>query len=156
MYADVHAEYFASASSKAKSLGGAVVLFKRWAQGRHMMDAPDGINGFFISMLFAYMLERGGQLSISMDTNQMFRAALAALAKPGFIKKGLYASGKPEEASEWQRAFKNVFIGPCGHVNIMSRISQSALDELIHEATVSTLELKKSGQSIFSLSLIHI
>ena len=154
MYADVHAEYFASASSKAKSLGGAVVLFKRWAQGRRMMDAPDGINGFFISMLFAYMLERGGQLRISMDTNQMFRAALAALAKPGFFKKGLYASGKPEEASEWQRAFKNVFIGPCGHVNIMSRMSQSAVDELIHEATVSTLELKKSGQSIFSSVLL--
>lgn len=154
MYARMHAQFFAAASKKAKSLPGAVVLFKRWAQGRRLLDAADGVSGFFISMLFAYMLERGGQLSSSMDTSQMFRAAINALAKPGFFKKGLYASGKPAEAGEWQRAFANVFLGPCGHVNIMARMSASAVQELIHEAMVSASELKRSSHSAFSNVLL--
>ena len=37
MYARMHAQFFAAASKKAKSLPGAVVLFKRWAQGRRLL-----------------------------------------------------------------------------------------------------------------------
>ena len=154
MYGELHAQYFAAASKKAANLPGAVVLFKRWAQGRRLLGAPDGVNGFFISMLLAYMLEQGGQISSNMDASQMLRAALGALAKPNFFKKGLYCNGKPAEANAWQRAFSHVFLGPCGHVNIMSRMSESAVKELIHEASVSTEELKKSSSSVFGNVLL--
>lgn len=150
MYADLHARYFAAASAKAKSLPGAVILFKRWAQGRRLMDGADAMNGFFVSMLFAYMLERGGELSTSMHSNQMFRAALATIANPNFFKKGLFANGQPTEVDEWRQAFSNVFLGPCGHVNFMSRMSSNAVDELVHEAALSLAELKKSDHSAFS------
>lgn len=150
MYANVYAQYFAAASAKAKSLPVAVLLVKRWAQGRRLMDGVDGVNGLFISMLLTYMMEQGGQLSTSMEANQMFRAALAALASPGFFKKGLFVCGRPEEADEWQATFPHVFLGPCGRVNFMARMSPSAVAELIHEATLSSAELKKSNHSAFS------
>ena len=147
MYSEAHAKYFAEASAKAKSLPGAVIVFKRWAQARKLLDVPGGINGFFISMLLAYMAQKGGQLSSSMDINQMFRAALNGLAKPEFFKKGLFMHSKPAEVAEWHGAFSHVFLGPGGHVNIMARISDSAVKELIYEATVSAAALKKSGPS---------
>lgn len=154
IYGEVHAQYFAKASARASSLTGAVVLFKRWAQGRRLLGAPDGMNGFFISMLLAYMLDQGGQLSSSMDASQMLRAVLTTIAKPTFFKKGLFANGKPEEANVWQRSFSYVFLAPCGHVNIMTRMSDSAVKEIVHEASVSMEALKKSSNSMFEHVLL--
>ena len=110
MYARMHAQFFAAASKKAKSLPGAGACYS--SDGRReggCWTQRMASCGFFISMLFAYMLERGGQLSSSMDTSQMFRAAINALAKPGFFKKGLYASGKPRRSGRVAARFRKRF-----------------------------------------------
>ena len=150
MFTEEHARYFQKAASVAEHLEDACVLMKVWAARRGMLGAPDGFTGFVLSMLLAHLVSTGGKLSPLMDALQLVKGALILLSDPVVVSRGFWADDAARKnVAAWRNSFPLVFLGPCGCVNIGSRISKSALAEFIHEAALSSAVLERGGRMAF-------
>mmetsp|Transcript_27593 Transcript_27593/g.44198 ORF Transcript_27593/g.44198 Transcript_27593/m.44198 type:complete len:1100 (-) Transcript_27593:1628-4927(-) len=158
MFYDEHAKYLRDAAATAEYLEDACVLLKVWAGRRGLLGAPDGFNGFVLSMLMAYLVSTGGKLSPLMDALQLVKGALTLLSNHAVLSAGLWAGAQKKNAADWRSGFPLVFIGPCGLVNIGARVSKSAVAEFVHEAALSAAVLERGGRTAFEqvfLSSLH-
>lgn len=149
MFLDVHAKYLQDAAASAEYLEDACVLLKVWAARRGLLGAPDGFNGFLLSMLMAHLVTNGCKLSPAMDAQQLVKGALKILSEPGVMSGVFWAGEKTKNMAGWKNAFPFVFIGPCGCVNIGARVSKSAVAEFVHEAALSAALLQRGGRTAF-------
>ena len=139
----------------------------------------DGITGFFLSCLLAHMVETSDALSPAMDTNQLVQGFFVTLATakknssgiansrtngsnkssgelesssiPNYFTGGVFCDSELDEETKksWIGAFKVVFLSPCGSLNLASRISQGAIEELVQEAVKSSEVLEQAGRNAF-------
>lgn len=149
MFFDEHAKYMHDAAAAAEYLEDACVLLKVWAAKRGLLGAPDGFNGFVLSMLMAHLVSTGGKLSPLMDALQLVKGALTLLSNPAVLYGGFWAGAQKKHMADWKSVFPLVFIGPCGSVNIGARVSKSAVAEFAHEAALSSAILERSGRTAF-------
>ncbi|ACO64866.1 predicted protein, partial [Micromonas commoda] len=149
MFMDEHIKYLRGAAETAEYYEDACILLKVWAAKRGLLGAPDGFNGFVLSMILAYLIRSGGKLSPQMDAQQLVKGALSFLSNPATLKAGFTATGVKQNVASWRSMFPFIFVGPCGYVNIGARISRSAMDEFIHEAARSSSLLERGGRTAF-------
>jgi U3 small nucleolar RNA-associated protein 22 len=149
MFFDEHAKYLQDAAAAAEYLEDACVLLKVWAARRGLLGAPDGFNGFVLSMLMAHLVSTGGKLSPLMDALQLVKGALTLLSNPAALAAGFWAGAHKKHQAEWKGVFPLVFVGPCGAVNIGARVSKSAVAEFVHEAALSSAILERGGRTAF-------
>ena len=149
MFFDDHAKYLQDAASTAGYLEDACVLMKVWAARRGLLSAPDGLNGFVLSMLMAHLVSTGGKLSPLMDALQLVKGALTVLSDPAVFSGGFWAGAQKKNVADWKSVFPLVFVGPCGAVNVGARVSKSALEEFAHEAALSSAILERGGRTAF-------
>ena len=149
MFMDEHIKYLRGAAETAEYYEDACILLKVWAAKRGLLGAPDGFNGFVLSMILAYLIRSSGKLSPQMDAQQLVKGALSFLSNPATLKAGFTATGVKQNVASWRSMFPFIFVGPCGYVNIGARISRSAMDEFIHEAARSSSLLERGGRTAF-------
>ena len=148
MFMDEHIKYLRDAAEMAEYYEDACVLLKVWAAKRGILGAPDGFNGFVLSMILANLV-CSGKLSPQMDAQQLVKGALSLLSNPATLKAGFTATGVKQNVASWRNMFPLIFVGPCGYVNIGARISRCAMDEFIHEAALSSSVLERGGRTAF-------
>ena len=172
-------EWVQNIYKEVKFLGAASILIKAWASRRRLFDySNDGITGFFLSCLLAHMVETSDALSPAMDANQLVQGFFVTLAiakknssgitsktsssskiigelesgnNPNYFTGGVFCNPGLDEDTKgsWLRAFNVVFLSPCGSLNLASRLSQGAVEELVQEAVKSSEVLEQAGRNAF-------
>lgn len=126
-----------------KDLGEALLLFKVWAQLRSSIYTHDGLNGFLISIIMAYLTTEfgGNRIKKSMTAMQIFRVTLDFIANSRLWDKGLSlrpldeSDVSKEERKQHLQSFGVAIWDSSGYFNLAFRMARSAFKELRDEAT---------------------
>lgn len=60
-----HAQWLKRVSENVPHFSAAVVLLKAWMRQQRLNEGSDGVSGFFLTMMLAYVLEKGQAVSFS-------------------------------------------------------------------------------------------
>ncbi|EKX49904.1 hypothetical protein GUITHDRAFT_104301 [Guillardia theta CCMP2712] len=147
----LHAEF-----SRCQALVDAALLLKVWVRQRCLDSAWDGLNGFMLSMLLVYLVQNR-TISRGMSSYHMLRAAFVFLSKRENLESGVHltpteeAKISVEEAmEEFRGRYPAVLLDQSLAVNVLSRLSHSAVSELTHEARAALLCLEHDLRDGFS------
>ena len=147
----LHAEF-----SGCVALAETATLLKVWLRQRSMNSAADGINGFILSAVLLYLVQKR-QISRSMSCYHMLRAAFVFLSKAENLTGGVHltpaadAKISPTEAlTEFVGGGQPVLLDDSLALNLMGRVSASALKEVQHEARAALLCLEQDANNGFA------
>eukprot|EP00850_Spirogloea_muscicola_P014641 SM000106S13989 [mRNA] locus=s106:344809:353218:- [translate_table: standard] len=141
------------------ALAQAIMLLKVWARQRSFHDAPDGLNGFLLSVLACHLATTAGgaRVTTHMTATQIFRVVIDALASPAFFARGIYLQA--EEGTEakisaqakqgMMIAYPVVICDTLEAVNLASRVTTTALLEVQQEARAALAMLAHPSESSF-------
>ena len=147
----LHAEF-----ANCAALAETATLLKVWMRQRSLLAAPDSFNGFTVSMLLLYLVQHR-RISRAMSCYHMLRAVFVYLAKKDALEAGSYltpapdASAAPAEAlAEFVGNGQPVLLDDSLAVNLLARVSPSALAEVQHEARAALLCLEQDSNNGFA------
>ncbi|KAJ1388814.1 Zinc finger, GRF-type [Sesbania bispinosa] len=131
-----------------KELREALILLKVWARQRSSIYVHDCMNGFFISVILAYLASKQ-QISKSMKATEIIRITLNFIATSESWSRGLYfpKEGKSniskEERMQLKESFPVVICHPSGGFNLAFRMSRIGFTQLQDEAALTLKCMEK-------------
>jgi len=155
-----HLELLHSEFAQCSALAETATLLKVWLRQRALNTASDSFNGFSISMLLLYLVQKR-TISRSMSCYHMLRATYIFLSKKETLEAGLHlapnaefflaAIATPAEAlAEFVGGGQAVLLDDSLAVNLLARVSASALSEIQHEARAALLCLEQDANNGFT------
>ncbi|XP_047334495.1 nucleolar protein 6 [Impatiens glandulifera] len=150
-------EFIKKTFSGWKELGAALILLKVWARQRSSIYTHDGLNGFLISAIVAYLATKSGKnrFNSSMSAMQMFRVTMDFIATSKVWDSGLifHPQGKSkvltEEMKKAMSSFPVVMLDSSSGINFASRMTKNAFLELRSEAALALTCFNKCRDSGF-------
>eukprot|EP00850_Spirogloea_muscicola_P007141 SM000035S13121 [mRNA] locus=s35:545349:553633:- [translate_table: standard] len=141
------------------ALAQAIVLLKVWARQRSFHDAPDGLNGFLLSVLACHLATTAGgaRVTTHMTATQIFRVVMDALASPAFFARGIFLQAEEgtvvkisaQAKQGMMKAYPVVICEALEAVNLASRVTTTALLEVQQEARAALAMLAHPSESAF-------
>jgi len=115
------------------------------------MDTNQLVQGFFVTLATAKKNSSGIANSKRTSGSNKSSGELESSSIPNYFTGGVFCDSELDEETKrsWIGAFKVVFLSPCGSLNLASRISQGAIEELVQEAVKSSEVLEQAGRNAF-------
>ena len=115
------------------------------------MDTNQLVQGFFVTLATAKKNSSGIANSKRTNGSNKSSGELESSSIPNYFTGGVFCDSELDEETKksWIGAFKVVFLSPCGSLNLASRISQGAIEELVQEAVKSSEVLEQAGRNAF-------
>ena len=115
------------------------------------MDTNQLVQGFFVTLAMAKKNSSGIANSKRTSGSNKSSGELESSSIPNYFTGGVFCDSELDEETKrsWIGAFKVVFLSPCGSLNLASRISQGAIEELVQEAVKSSEVLEQAGRNAF-------
>ena len=115
------------------------------------MDTNQLVQGFFVTLATAKKNSSGIANSKRTSGSDKSSGELESSSIPNYFTGGVFCDSELDEETKksWIGAFKIVFLSPCGSLNLASRISQGAIEELVQEAVKSSEVLEQAGRNAF-------
>lgn len=138
----------------SKELREGLILLKVWARCRKPIYAYDCLNGFLISLILAYLVDRN-HINKSMKAMQIFRVTMKFMATSDLWKHGLYFTPKgqkaipKEERLPYKESFPIVICTPSRSLNLAFRITRVGFLELQNESALTLACIEKCRDSGF-------
>ncbi|KAF4041365.1 Nrap protein domain 6 [Phytophthora infestans] len=138
-----HTRELHAALQEAPQLCEACVLAKVWLRQRGFHKASDSVNGFLMSMLLLYLLQKK-RISAQTPSDQMFKVLMQFVAVHKLESEALQFPPSEdgvvlttEGLQTFRKAFELVFLDSSGRLNLFARVSTSAWRELREAAKES-------------------
>jgi len=148
-----HLTMIHNATASCPVLTDAIVLAKVWLAQRGMRSSFDGLNGFTVSMILVYLFQTR-QINARTDVQHAFQVLLKFLASEALGSTVLsldalegdidIAAGEEEL---YKSAFDCVLLDRGIGLNVLSRVSASALVEVREEAALCLKLLTEQNES---------
>ncbi|KAK9948609.1 hypothetical protein M0R45_004177 [Rubus argutus] len=138
----------------SKELREGLILLKVWARCRKPIYAYDCLNGFLISLILAYLVDRN-HINKSMKAMQIFRVTMKFMATSDLWKHGLYFTPKGQKAIPkekrlpYKESFPIVICTPSRSLNLAFRITRVGFLELQNESALTLACIEKCRDSGF-------
>ncbi|KAL6222410.1 hypothetical protein ACLB2K_005802 [Fragaria x ananassa] len=138
----------------SKELQEGLILLKVGARRRAPIYAHDCLNGFLISVILAYLVDRN-HVNKSMKAMQIFRVTMKFIATSDFWKHDLYFIPKgqkaisKEERLPFKESFPTIICPPSRSFNLAFRITRVGFLELQNESTMTLACIEKCRDSGF-------
>jgi len=115
------------------------------------MDTNQLVQGFFVTLATAKKNSSGIANSKRTNGSNKSSGELESSSIPNYFTGGVFCDSELDEETKksWIGAFKVVFLSPCGSLNLASRISQGAIEELVQEGVKSSEVLEQAGRNAF-------
>eukprot|EP00743_Colponemidia_sp_Colp-15_P007495 GILK01008100.1.p1 GENE.GILK01008100.1~~GILK01008100.1.p1 ORF type:complete len:1201 (+),score=282.77 GILK01008100.1:38-3604(+) len=138
-------------NGKCAAFKDAVLLFKVWLRQRGMHNRSDTFNGFLMSMLVEYLMQKR-KLNHRMSAYQIFKITLEFICTHNFKSEPLFmpdhsdgvndlpdlwANSELKKEDVFSNSFDVCFIDGSGVLNLTGRVSANAMAELQHEAKLA-------------------
>ena len=136
-------EYIHKTINECPLLVDSILLLKVWLRQRNFHKANDSINGFLLSMLICHLFN-SKLVTKHMSSYQMIKVTLQFIAKHN-LKDGIFIANsnnntnnhKDENRIQFLENFGVVIVDPSGYVNIASRVTINAWEDLKYESNKS-------------------
>nr|XP_039272633.1 nucleolar protein 6-like [Styela clava] len=153
-----HLKYLFESFSEYEGIRDGIKLLKVWLRQRELDQGTGCFNGFIISMLAAYLLEKR-RINKMMSSYQVVRNVFQYLSTSDWTEEGI--SFKDQDTSEFHKYFEIVFVDPTGTLNLCSEMSAAVYYQVCQEAEYSlkTLDNKvisNGFDAVFMTSLPFI
>ncbi|XP_065071800.1 nucleolar protein 6-like [Rhopilema esculentum] len=117
------------ATASCEGLKDAIPLLKVWLKQRGLIEGESCFNGFQMSMLLSYLLQKK-KISPHMSALQIIRVALQYLATCDWATKGISLAENDDNNSlpdltEFHSVYDVVFVDPSGYLNLCSNMRKS-------------------------------
>jgi len=115
------------------------------------MDTSQLVQGFFVTLTTAKKNSSGLANSKKTSSSNKSSGELESRSSLNYFTGGVFCDSELDEETKksWLEAFKVVFLSPCGSLNLASRVSQGAIEELVQEAVKSSEVLEQAGRNAF-------
>ncbi|KAI8600248.1 Nrap protein [Dissophora ornata] len=154
-----HLTFLYQHSKNCAAFKDACVLIKVWATQRGLLrETSEGINGFLLEMLMAYLLQGGGanggkKLANGFSSYQLVKGTIDYIAQHDFAAQPIFM-GQNTATGEFSKEafvenFDVVIVDPSGKINLAGHVSKAALDELQHEARLAMKFFTESSDDKF-------
>ncbi|KAF9344020.1 hypothetical protein BGX26_004904 [Mortierella sp. AD094] len=137
----------------------ACILLKVWATQRGLLrQTIEGINGFLLEMIMAYLLQGGGanggkKLANGFSSYQLVKGTIDYIAQHDFAAQPIFM-GQHTSSGEFSKEafvsnFDVVIVDPSGKINLAGHVTKAAMDELQHEARLAMRFFTESSDDKF-------
>ncbi|KAI8923033.1 Nrap protein [Entophlyctis helioformis] len=131
----------------------ACLLARVWLTQRGLTETQKsgfGMSGFLISMIMGWLLRAAGKhasrrIGKTFSSYQMLKITMDFIAEHDFSESPLFLTPTGEEiaepefsASEFLSAYDVAIVDPSGRINLAAHISRAAMDEIQHEAKLTS------------------
>ncbi|KAF9157925.1 hypothetical protein DFQ26_008167 [Actinomortierella ambigua] len=154
-----HLAFLYQHSKACAAFKDACVLLKIWARQRGLLrQTNEGLNGFVLEMLMAYLLQGGGpnagrKLANGFSSYQLVKGTIDFLAKHDFTASPVFMGRDNTSAEfapdEFVTHSEVVFVDPSGRINLAGQISKASLEEVQHEARLAMQFFSESNDDKF-------
>ncbi|KAG0049577.1 hypothetical protein BGZ83_005586 [Gryganskiella cystojenkinii] len=154
-----HLTFLYQHSKNCAAFKDGCILLKVWASQRGLIRrTSEGVNGFILEMLMAYLLQSGGanggkKLANGFSSYQLAKGTIDYLAQHDFTANPIFMGQDNTSAEFSKEAFVSnydvVMVDPSGRINLTGHVSKAALDELQHEARLASSFFSESSDDKF-------
>ncbi|KAG0011689.1 hypothetical protein BGZ80_000504 [Entomortierella chlamydospora] len=137
----------------------ACILLKVWATQRGLLrQTIEGINGFLLEMIMAYLLQGGGanggkKLANGFSSYQLVKGTIDYIAQHDFATQPIFMGQHTSSGEFSKEAFMSnfdvVIVDPSGKINLAGHVTKAAMDELQHEARLAMRFFTESSDDKF-------
>ncbi|XP_061469328.1 nucleolar protein 6 isoform X2 [Rhineura floridana] len=154
---DSNLHYLSGAAHDFQGMRDGVSLLKVWLRQRELDKGLGCFNGFMVSMLVAYLLDKQ-KINKVMSGYQVLRNVLQFLAATDLSTSGISLSKDGDALlptlADFHRAFHVVFVDPSGLVNLCADMTASTYKQVQFEAKHSMEVLDDKTVDGFQLLLM--
>ncbi|KAF9584422.1 hypothetical protein BGW38_006511 [Lunasporangiospora selenospora] len=154
-----HLAFLYQQSKACPAFKDGCVLLKVWAGQRGLLRrTSDGISGFLLQMMMAYLLQGGGanggkKLANGFSSYQLVRGTIDFIAQHDFAARpifmGQHSSAGEFSKEEFTANYDVVVVDPSGKINLAGHVSKANLEELQHEARLAMTFFMESSDDKF-------
>uniref|UniRef100_A0A6P4ACI0 nucleolar protein 6 isoform X1 n=1 Tax=Ziziphus jujuba TaxID=326968 RepID=A0A6P4ACI0_ZIZJJ len=119
-----------------KELREALILLKVWAQQRTSIYAHDCLNGFLLSVILSYLVNKK-QINKSMKALKIFHVTLRSIANLKFWENGLYFQQEEKTILKYKEIFPVVICDQSANINLAFRVTATGFSELQDESALA-------------------
>jgi U3 small nucleolar RNA-associated protein 22 len=162
---DFHLQYIANCLSECPNLKEAIELLKLWATKRKLNERLGYcLDDILISMLVCWLYKcksNGVKISKNFSSYQIFKLAMVFLSKQDwdqilFLTEDMKPAVKGFDIENFKNRFDVCIISPSGLCNLAGNMTKSCINEIHHEATITSDLLNNENDNFHSIFLQNI